>query len=142
MSQAYRLLRAKCSYCHRFRIGPVEKNLFICKLRLIHHGLSLQADKIDDLQLGSRRHRKTAGGTYLANKEGSDDSSEGSMDEVDLIDRRSAYVDKCLEGRAVTRRSAIWPKQRDEVTMQKRRALIREIMSSLGRSQKCANCGG
>ncbi len=138
MAQAYRLLKAKCSYCHRLRAPRATVHLYVCKLRLIHHGLLLQADKLDDLQQRPKQQGKKNG-------KGNDDdslseSSDESMNDTTLMQRRSAFVDRCIRAAGGAQKGTAWVRNKNEAMTQKRRNVIKDFFGILGRGQKCANC--
>nr|ALK02047.1 RNA polymerase I largest subunit [Starmerella magnoliae] len=45
----YLLLRSSCLFCSHFRLGGMEKHLAECQLRLVQHGLLLEARQIIDI---------------------------------------------------------------------------------------------
>jgi DNA-directed RNA polymerase beta' subunit len=106
----YKLLKAKCFVCHRFRCNRLKLKLLLTKLRLLDAGLLLLAKGVDDLALKSvplgaeeevaAKQRRTAAATASAKKKkqkakekenggGADDSSEEEESEP-LADQSDA----------------------------------------------------
>jgi DNA-directed RNA polymerase beta' subunit len=104
----------------------------VCKLKLIRHGLIKESRDIDDV-------RAVAGPnvTITAGDSQEDSDSDNDADAKGLMERRNQFVQQCLseakrEGWATT--------QKTEATAIARTAVIRDFMSAITKSRKCANC--
>ena len=139
MDQAYRLLSAKCSYCHYLKIPRVEINRFICKLHLIHNGLILESEELETLGL-----RPKAKGKKVSSQENvtSSDDSEDELDPSDLMQLRANFVRKAVseKGNPGPRNACV--KKLGEAVAQKRKAIIKEFLALIKLRKICARCGG
>lgn len=117
-------------------------NRIVCKLRLIEHGLLIQSDKLDDLPMGSKRRRGETNAPEHSDDENPNDSSEEEVDAATLMERRNAYVARLIRLKGSAVKENAWMNARNEATTEKRRTVLRDFMTSIGRSQKCPNCGG
>lgn len=142
MDQAYRLLRAKCSYCHRLRMARVEVNRFVCKLRLIQRGLILRSDELEDIGSGSRSLAKKVMNRNTQETVTSSDDSEEEMDPEDLMEVRTTFVNNALRENGKSMKGAGWTRETIEAVVRKRRDVIKEFLASITKGKKCYNCGG
>ena len=133
-AQAYRLLGAKCCYCHNLRMSRVDVNRFVCKLRLVRHGLLPEVDMLDDL----RRERDSSG--QDDDKKG--EESDESEDDATVMRRRAVFVSRAIRFTGSTFRRNAWINERNQAMLEKRRAIIRELMRSMNKGKRCHNCGG
>jgi DNA-directed RNA polymerase I subunit RPA1 len=116
----------------------VDINRYICKLRLIHYGLLPQADEIDDIVISKRGKAADASGR---GGDISDESSEESADEGNIIPRRIAYVNHCIRQRGGAIRPGSYARGKTESMTAKRAAAVRDFLATVGKGQKCARCG-
>ncbi|KAI9867559.1 MAG: hypothetical protein M1813_008358 [Trichoglossum hirsutum] len=139
MDQLLRLLRAKCVYCHHLKMSRVDVNKFICKLRLIQHGLLLDIEELENIHIKPKSAKKVSRG------EGAEESvdttgSESEDEDVDiLMQRRTSFVRKAI------RRATDADKrrhQKSEAVLQERRLVVKEFLASIAKGKKCANCSG
>jgi DNA-directed RNA polymerase I subunit RPA1 len=128
--QMYRLLRAQCVYCHRLQIARVQVNAYVCKLRLLQYGLVDEVAEIDAMALKKDK------------KSGKDGEESGSEDEDpdDLMERRSAFVKRCI--RKAQAQGKIQSLLKDPVAAEFRRALVKEFFKDIGGMKKCTSCSG
>ncbi|TVY19931.1 DNA-directed RNA polymerase I subunit rpa1 [Lachnellula arida] len=130
MIQLLRLLRAKCTYCHLLRMSRKEVNRYLCKLRLIQHGLLGAAEEVENIENSPQ------------NKEGGDSNSEeeaeSSIDNV--IRRRNAFVKKTIK--AAKGGSWEWQREKNEGVAEARRVVVKAFLKQITSSKTCANCGG
>ncbi|EER26659.1 DNA-directed RNA polymerase II largest subunit, putative [Coccidioides posadasii C735 delta SOWgp] len=131
--QLFRLLKAQCIYCHRFRMSKIQINTYVCKLRLLQYGLVEEASTIGTMELRKGKHNKG---------DGESDSSEDE-DEEDLIDRRNAYVQKCISGLASYKTRQNYMKMaKNPAAAEMRRNLVRDFLKDVANVKKCASCSG
>ncbi len=137
LDQAYHLLRATCLYCKGFRLSAKDLHKYMCKLRLLQHGLVHEAhivgaigetDISDDLE--------TSVSIELDGSEAEDDTS--SIDNVTR--KREKYVQLCLRGGRKTRRDI--KKGKHEGTGQMRREVIKEFLAEVTKKRECVSCNG
>ncbi|EEP82341.1 hypothetical protein UREG_07206 [Uncinocarpus reesii 1704] len=130
--QLFRLLRAQCIYCHRFRLSRVQINAYVCKLRLLQYGLVEEASIVGTMELRKGKSNKA---------DESDDSDD--EDDEDLIDRRNVYVQKCISGIATDKRRQNHMKMaKNPATAEMRRAIVRDFLKDVVNMKKCASCSG
>lgn len=123
----FRLLRAKCDFCHRLRLPRPQVNLYACKLRLLQYGLVEQAAEVD-----------------LIGEEG-DEASEaeedGEIDPETKMERRNKFVKKCIrEAQKQNEKEGFYPEGKNAVAMERRRELIKEFMKDISAAKVCASC--
>lgn len=77
--QMYMFLRSTCLYCHQFKVKSTEVHRYECKLRLLQHGLTIEAQEIDNFHQGQN----------------STDKKEDAFDEMetDLTSKNSTSSD-------------------------------------------------
>lgn len=142
MNQAYALLRAKCTYCHRLKMARVDVNHYTCKLRLLQHGLILQSNELEGLNPKSKALTTKSGPQGQQENDPSSDESEDDLDPESLIQVKTAFVNKAIKE---SRRLAIGngrPRERNETMVRQRRAVVKDFLSSLHKGRRCSNCGG
>ncbi|KAF3898590.1 DNA-directed RNA polymerase I subunit [Trichophyton interdigitale] len=131
--QLYRLLRSQCIYCHRFRMSRAQVNNYSCKLRLLQYGLIEEAHIVGNMELRKGTRGKD---------DSSDDDSEDE-DEVDLIQRRNAYVKRCIANLPVHKRSRNHMEiVKDPTAAEMRRSLVRDFLREACAVKKCTSCSG
>ncbi|TWU72825.1 hypothetical protein ED733_001366 [Metarhizium rileyi] len=134
LDQAYHLLRATCVYCRGFRLPPKDLHKYICKLRLLQHGLIREAHVVDALG-----EAEGAGMEEILGLDGSEAEEENSS--IDSVTRkREQYVQNCLRGIALRRGDA--RRGKHEGMSQTRRDVIKEFLSEITKRRQCASCTG
>ncbi len=88
MDQVYRLLRAQCVYCHRFRLPRKDVHRFVCIFRLLQYGLLREAQMIDSIDQNDSGPAEE--------EEGDEDDDEHSGATDPTIRKRDAFVRKAL----------------------------------------------
>ena len=137
MDQAYHLLRATCVYCHGFRLPAKDLHKYMCKLRLLQHGLVHQAQIAG--AIGETDWAQDLDG-LLDIDMGEDEAEEENSSSDALIRKREKYVQDCLRGNKI-RRGDI-RKGKHEGLSQGRREVIKEFFAELTKRRQCATCGG
>ena len=133
--QLYRLVRAQCIYCHRFQLSRVGINAYECKLRLLQYGLVDEAGAIESMGTGKTDKKKSA-------KDGDGSSSEDE-DEEDLIDRRNAFVKKCIrEAQVSGKLKDVMAGAKNPIATEQRRTVVKEFFREIVSCKKCTNCSG
>lgn len=128
--QVLRLLRSKCVYCHHLKMSRKEVNRYICKLRLIQHGLLNAAEEIDNIEISQ-------------DKSASDDDSGRSEEEsaVDkIIQRRNHFVKRAIK--AARTSPWEWDTEKNEGVAQARRNVVKDFLKSIVAGKGCSNCNG
>ena len=135
MDQVLRLMRATCIYCNRLKLGRVQVHRYICKLRLVKHGLLKELQDLDDQTV--KDIQGTAEAAAAAEENGSDDDDDA--DAKTLINRRERFVKQAIE---TAKENGTISTQKTEATTRARRAIISEFMGSITKGKKCVNCKG
>ncbi|EEH40008.1 DNA-directed RNA polymerase I subunit RPA1 [Paracoccidioides lutzii Pb01] len=129
--QLFRLLRAQCVYCHRFRMSRVDIKSYACKMRLLQYGLIEEAAAIDGM--GSRSK-----GNPVSGSEDSEDE-----DEEDFIRRQDAYVKRCIYNVKMRNKDQNFLYGvKNPVAIERRRDIVRAFLKDITAVKKCASCSG
>ena len=128
MDQILRLLRAKCIYCHHFKMSRKEVNRYFCKLRLIQHGLLDAAEEVDNIEV-------------LQTKEDNISDSDHGVSAVEsIIRRRNAFVRRSIK--AAKANHWEWKREKNETVADARRTIVKAFMKAITAGKVCANCSG
>ena len=139
MDQLLRLLRARCVYCSHLKLHPMEINRFICKLRLVEHGLVKQVEELDHIHLGSAT-TKTLGGPA----KDMDGESEGSEEEdgETLKRRREDFVRRAIRDAGGKESRVAVASEKVEAISEVRRSITKEFLSVIAKVKACGHCNG
>lgn len=132
MDQVLRLLRSKCAYCHSLKMSKKEVNRYLCKLRLIQHGLLSAAEEIDNIEVEQPK------GEGANDSDGSEEDGESAVDSV--MRRRNAFVKKSIK--AARADSWEWKREKNEGVAEARRVVVKAFMKAISAGRTCGNCGG
>ncbi|KXL42422.1 MAG: hypothetical protein FE78DRAFT_154425 [Acidomyces sp. 'richmondensis'] len=136
MDQTLKLLRAGCIYCGRLKMGRVQVNRYLCKLRLVHCGLLKEVKDLDDIV--AQRARENAGASaYNESQEESNDEDDVRNNE--LIQSRNRFVKHAIQ---MAKQNGTLSTKRTEAMANVRRAVISEFMTEITKGKKCSNCKG
>ncbi|KAJ9667928.1 hypothetical protein H2201_002114 [Coniosporium apollinis] len=150
LDQVLRLLRAKCVYCHRLKLHPVEVNRYICKLQLLHYGLLAEAEDLEQIQVLPRRSKADKQDTATNGAESDDGAQDGVRSEDGdeegqgssaVIEKRNAFTRRAIK-EAGGRRRGEWSTSKIEAVSEERRATIRDFLADITKSRKCGSCKG
>lgn len=137
MDQAYRLLRAQCVYCHRFRMARKDIHRYACMFRLLQYGLLHEAQEIDAIgqdYFGTALPEVPAAG----GDQESDEDGEGSQDAV--IKARDAFIRKVLRGHRINLGDI--RKGKHEGASELRRQLVKDFLTDILKARACSSCTG
>jgi DNA-directed RNA polymerase I subunit RPA1 len=129
MTQMLRLLRAKCRYCSYLKLSRKEVNRYLCKLRLIQHGLLNAAEEVDNIELSN-----------IKESDGSEEEGEGISSVEKVVRLRNAHVKKSIK--AAKQNPWDWHKEKNEAVAEARRVTIKEFMKTITTGKTCSNCKG
>lgn len=114
-------------------MSRVQVNNYSCKLRLLQYGLIEEAHIVGNMEL-----RKGARG-----KDDSSDDDSDDEDDVGLIQRRNAYVKRCIANLPVHKRSRSHMEiVKDPTAAEMRRSLVRDFLREACAVKKCTSCSG
>lgn len=141
MDQLLQLLRVKCGYCGHLKLHSAEVNRFICKLRLIHHGLLGDAQDLENIHLRSKTS-STIGmsGPAIESNVESEESEEEDADS--LIKRRNTFVKLAIKNAGRTQHRIHITSKKTEAVAEARRAVIKEFLAAGLGTRACGRCKG
>lgn len=137
MDQAYRLLRAQCVYCHRFRMPRKDLHRYACMFRLLQYGLLHEAQEIDAIGQDFFGMPLSEAPAAEADPE-SDAEGEGAQDAV--MKARDAYVRKVLQGHRINLGDI--RKGKHEGSSELRRQLVKDFLADILKARACSSCTG
>lgn len=135
-AQMFMFLRSTCLYCHHFKLSKTEVHAYECKLRLLQHGLTLDAEKIDTILRGKgdrEKDKMDALDIELSEKYLDDDEDKG------LIVKRNAFVQNAIKKAIAEGRSSNHGVQTASV-LEERKALLKEFYARVRIRPSCDNC--
>lgn len=140
--QMIRLLRSTCLYCFHLRMAKSAVNRHVCKLKLIQHGLLLEAQQLDDIQIKTKNtaSSRKPGRPGAADEEGAGDDLE-TEDEDDMdsfFARREQFVNRAI--RRSRANSGAVDSAKVMSVAEVRRALVKEFLGDIIRPKKCNRC--
>ncbi|KAL6715188.1 hypothetical protein ACLMJK_007452 [Lecanora helva] len=136
MDQLLRLLRGKCAYCGHLKLPPTEVNRYVCKLKLIEHGLVKQVEELENISLGSAT-KKAFG---MASQEDGGDSAE--EDEETLKQKRNDFVKYAIKAARNKGTSVANASEKVESVSEVRREIIKQFLAVITSVKTCGNCKG
>ena len=126
MDQVLRLLRAKCKYCHQLKMSRKEVNRYVCKLRLIQHGLLSAAEEVENIEVSQAKDEEDASGS----------EEESAVDNV--MRRRNAFVKKMIKAAKADQWE--WKHKKNEAVAEARRTIVKAFMRAITAGKLCGNC--
>ena len=136
MDQCLRLLRAKCIYCHKLKMPRAEVHRFMCKLRLVRHGLLKEAEEIEQLQPKAKKARLEAG------EEDLEADSDEEADGYDIIQQREKFVTKAIRTALQDREQGEPLTEKNEAIAAERKYIIKEFLTDITKTRRCSTCKG
>jgi DNA-directed RNA polymerase I subunit RPA1 len=106
-----------------------EINRYLCKLRLIQHGLLGAAEEVENIDVSQQQD---------AGDSNSEEDGESAIDGV--IRRRNAFVKKTIK--AAKESPWEWQWEKNEGVAEARRVIVKAFLKQITASKTCANCGG
>ena len=139
LDQLLLLLRGKCEFCGHLKLNPVEVNRFTCLLRLVHHGLLVEAQQLDEIGPASKSHRSQLTGR------GEDIEEEDDDDESDpdaLQQERNEFVKRVINKVKRKNGEGTGAAVKLEAVYEERRAIVKDIYAAIRKTKICALCKG
>lgn len=140
MDQLLLLLRARCAYCSHLKLRPVDVNRFICKLRLLQYGLIQQLQDLENVQPETKFPKQINSDSVSINEVLESEAEEEHEDS--LIKRRNSFVKYAISQASEWQSSSMYRGGKVEVVAEERRATIKELLASAGKTQQCGRCKG
>lgn len=119
-------------------MGKSVVNRFVCKLKLIQHGLLLEAQQLDDIQIRTKATVKGRGAGMEEEGPGDDIESEDEDDMESFFAKRKRFVDKAIKKNKANASS--WNSVKVMSVAEERRALVKEFLGSIMKPRKCNRC--
>lgn len=139
MDQLLRLMRSKCAYCSHLRLAPAEINRFICKLKLIEHGLVREIEELEKMHLRMPSTKARRESTMDVDGESEESEQE---DEETLKQRRLAFVRQAIRENGGREARAAVASEKVEAVSEVRRAIVKEFLATITKSKTCGHCKG
>ncbi|KAM3414009.1 DNA-directed RNA polymerase subunit [Cercospora zeina] len=133
IDQVLKLLRASCTYCGKLRMKRIQVTRYICKLRLVRHGLLKELSQLDEVE------HQVAKNPLEAAAGSDDDGSDGDSDTKAIQAQLEQWTNRTLKQ---ARKEGRITEQKSEAVNQERRNVIAEFMNEITKSKKCGSCGG
>lgn len=133
MNQLLRLLRAKCVYCHHLKMSRKAVNLYLCKLRLIQHGLIAEYHELDTLDADMQKK-------MMGDNENGEPDSEEETGSDSTIKARLNFVRRAI--RRSKEAPWDWNGEKNEGVAEARREVIKEFFKNITAGRQCHNCMG
>ena len=141
MDQMLRILRARCYHCGHLKLHPAEKIRFICKLRLLQHGLLHEAQEIDTITNQNFKGPKAARMNGTAT-EAATDSEEEDSDVESLVEKRLRVTKQAIKRAGGSRSKFELLGEKAEAVSEERRNVVREFLEVITKGSKCGSCNG
>ena len=139
MKQLLILLQSRCEYCGHFRLHPLEVNRYICKFRLINHGLLEESQTLEDIK--PKNYSRSKGMTNgIVAEDDDEDNEEEETD--DLKRRRLEFVSRALRRTKKEVKESMVPLEKVEAIAEERRNLVKDFLAAIKKSGSCGSCGG
>jgi len=143
MDQAYRLLRAQCAYCYKFRLPRHEVHKYICMFRLLQVGLIHEAQMIESFSvsdLGEQLRKLTL--SDVPDVEEDEAEEEGSNLHDATMRARETYVRQVLREHRLNVNIGDIRKGKHEGASEMRRGLVKEFLAQMVKEKRCRSCDG
>ncbi|KAL2170041.1 hypothetical protein VTG60DRAFT_5381 [Thermothelomyces hinnuleus] len=143
MDQAYRLLRAQCVYCHKFRLPRHEIHKYTCMLRLLQVGLVHEANMIESFSasdLGEQLRKLRL--SDVPTVEADEAEEEGNNLHDSTMRARETYVRQVLREHRLKVNVGDIRKGKHEGAAEMRRALVKEFLAQIVKEKRCRSCDG
>ncbi|KAK4040572.1 hypothetical protein C8A01DRAFT_35436 [Parachaetomium inaequale] len=143
MDQAYRLLRAQCVYCHRFRLPRHEVHKYICMFRLLQVGLIREAHMIESFSVSDLGEQlKSLRLSDVPTVEEDEAEEEGNNLHDGTMRARETYVRQVLREHRLKVNIGDIRKGKHEGAAEMRRGLVKEFLAQMVREKRCRSCDG
>ncbi|ETN41028.1 uncharacterized protein HMPREF1541_02962 [Cyphellophora europaea CBS 101466] len=120
-----RLLRAKCAYCHRFRLPRMLIHKTLCELQLLQRGLVEDYNWLQNIQIGG------------------DSRNVPEADDLDgLMARRAKFTSKALKRAQKREHDDPLAFIRNPVAAATRKRIIADFISRASNAKACTSCEG
>ncbi|KAK3321154.1 hypothetical protein B0T19DRAFT_259807 [Cercophora scortea] len=143
MDQAYRLLRAQCVYCHRFRLPRREIHRYASMFRLLQVGLLHEAQMVDSFnesEFGDAIHSMRLRDVPVAEDDEAEEEGDNLQDAT--MRAREAYVCQVLREHKNRINLGDIRNGKHEGAWEMRRGLVKEFLAAIIREKRCRTCDG
>ncbi|KAL8955775.1 MAG: hypothetical protein Q9183_006527 [Haloplaca sp. 2 TL-2023] len=140
LDQLLLLLRGKCEFCGHLKLNPGEINRFTCQLRLVHHGLLIEAQQLDEIGPASKSHRSQLTGCGEDIEEGEEDDDESDPDALQR--ERNEFVRRAIKKANRKNCEDTGAAVKLEAVYEERRAIVKDLYAAIRKTKICALCKG
>ena len=107
------------------RLPPAEVNRFVCKLKLIEHGLIKAVEEVDNIRLGSALKPDSS-------LDADGQSEESEVDDTEtLVQRRNEFVKRAVKDNGGHKARAENASEKIESISEVRRAVIKDFLANV-----------
>ncbi|RUS34142.1 DNA-directed RNA polymerase I complex large subunit Nuc1 [Jimgerdemannia flammicorona] len=139
LNHLFAILRAKCFYCHKFRMGKVESHRLAAKLTLLQHGLIFEAQGLDQLRPHIGKGKKKAMEEEAAENVDLDDGDHEEEGADAFMRKIDCYVKHALAEELSERSST--GSYKVTLINDERKKVMGEFLKRVIAKKKCENCG-
>ncbi|KAI9278023.1 hypothetical protein BY458DRAFT_452613 [Sporodiniella umbellata] len=132
----YAILRAKCAYCHHFRITRALMKKFSAQLTLLQRGLISEAQALDELVLDIKKPGKE--------DESMEDRMENQSISLSTTEDYIDHIDNLLQDALSDKEARQFASKDYKVTVinDVRKNVMRDFMKQCLAAKKCGSCHG
>ncbi|CAO3689510.1 unnamed protein product [Umbelopsis ramanniana] len=133
----YTNLRAKCFYCHKYRMNRVQLHKIIAKLKLLQRGLIRESQRIDDFNIRAKKS-KNADDDDIADV--LEEEQEGSETAEQFLERIDDYVEACINNKEANE----YASRTYKITIinEERKQVMADFFRRCIAKKRCENCTG
>ncbi|KAI7865933.1 hypothetical protein BDF14DRAFT_1819412 [Spinellus fusiger] len=135
----YAVLRAKCNFCHFFRMSRSSIKNVTAKLILIQHGLVQQAQNVDEFYIRTAVKAKKGGAPEEETLEDRlEENSQAAANIEEYLSQIDKYVKQCLSNTEARQQAN--KDYKVTVINDARKKIMLEFMKQCLATKRCANC--
>ncbi|CAM0140636.1 hypothetical protein VKS41_006661 [Umbelopsis sp. WA50703] len=133
----YANLRAKCFYCHHYRMNRIQLHKTIAKLKLLQRGLIREAQRIDDFNIRVKKSKHVDEDDIADVLE---EEQEGSETAEQFIERIDEYIEASINNKEATE----FASRTYKITIinEERKQVMADFFRRCIAKKRCENCGG
>jgi DNA-directed RNA polymerase I subunit RPA1 len=120
-----------------------EINRYCCKLRLIQHGLLIEAGELENIRPKAKRPKtRIDKNDELSHLAYDVESSEDEDDLEILLQRRAKFVTDSIKRSKLNSDSSTWDTRKSEAITEERRETYKQFLKNITKPRKCTRCQG
>ncbi len=138
MDQLLLLLKGKCEFCGHLKLSPVKVSRFICKLRLIQHGLLKESHDLEEFLSTPESHSQR----MPNDGEESASASEEESDAGNIMARLEDFVNRAVKKAKSVDENGSKRAEKVGAIGEQRRAVVKEFLAATKKARTCGRCKG